>query len=295
MIAFGSAITKRDVYDRCARPGIARVAEPDSVVLDLDSIGSIFASYNAVLERAATLPDLEALVLLHQDTEIVSADFCAQARRALADPEVGLAGCAGAIGVRSIAWWEGSVTLASFLHRYEDHGGGEVPAASWTWGDAPPYARLGEVETLDGFLLILSPWAVRELRFDEGLGAFHGYDLDYCLQVRAAGRKVVTTDVRAVHHHALEPFSDAEEWIAAHVALADKWEGRSPGLEPFPGDWRSRARRAEAEALAARAVDHAATLDAEAQLRFLEHALRETVTSVSWRLTAPLRRGLDGA
>jgi hypothetical protein len=288
MIAFGSAITKPEVFERCARRGIARVAEPDSVVVDLPSVGSIFASYNAVLERAGELEDLEALVLLHQDAEIVSEDFCAVVRETLADPDVGVAGCAGAIGVRSIAWWEGSVTLASFLHRYEDHGGGEIPAASWTWGDAPPYVRIGEVETLDGFLMVLSPWAVRTVRFDESLGMLHGYDLDFCLQVRAAGRKVVTADFRAIHHHALEPFSDAEEWIAAHMAIAEKWEGR--GLEPHPGDWRERALRAEAEAQAARAADFAFAREAQARIAQLEHALTETTTSLSWKLTAPLRR-----
>ena len=39
-------------------------------------------------------------MLVHQDTEIVDADFCAKVRGALADPDVGLVGCVGAIGVR---------------------------------------------------------------------------------------------------------------------------------------------------------------------------------------------------
>ena len=137
----------------------------------MPSIGSIFESYNALLDQAAERDDLEALVLVHQDAEIVDADFCAHVREALADPEVGVVGCVGAIGVRSIAWWEGSVSLASFVHRYDEHGGGDLPAFSWAWDEAPPYARIGEVDTLDGFLLVLSPWAVRNVRFDESLGA----------------------------------------------------------------------------------------------------------------------------
>ena len=32
---------------------------------------------------------------------------------------------------------------------------------------------------------------MRNVRFDESLGALHGYDFDFCLQVREAGRKVV--------------------------------------------------------------------------------------------------------
>lgn len=290
MIAFGSAITKPDVYRRCAEPGIRLAAEPDSELYALDSVGSIFQSYNALIDRAAEREDLEALVLIHQDAEIVDDDFCQTVRGALSDPDVGIVGCVGAIDVRSIAWWEGSVSLASFIHRYDEHGGGDLPAFSWAWGEAPPYARTGEVDTLDGFLLVLSPWTVRNLRFDESLGQLHGYDFDFCLQVRDAGRKVVTADFRAIHNHALVPFSDPETWIQAHMRVAEKWEGRIPGVGTAAGTWQQRALRAEAERDAAWATDHTNELQVRAQVRELERALAETTGSISWRLTAPLRR-----
>src|SRR5690349_3047680 len=70
MIAFGTAITKPDVFRRCAEPGIRRAAEADSVVLDRPACGTLFESYNALLDEAAGLDDLEALVLVHQDAEI---------------------------------------------------------------------------------------------------------------------------------------------------------------------------------------------------------------------------------
>ncbi len=289
MIAFGSPITQRDVYDRCAAPGISRAREDDSVVLAGPAKGSIFESYNELLEQAAALDDLEALVLIHQDTEIVDVDFAAKVRDAVADPDVGLVGCVGSIGVRSIAWWEGSVTQASFIHRYHEHGGGDVQAFSWAWGDAPAYARLGEVETLDGFLLVLSPWVVRNLRFDEALGRLHGYDLDFCLQVREAGKKVITADVRAIHHHSLDPISEPEEWIKAHIDIAEKWDGRMPGMGSAPGTWKERARRAEAEAEAARAQGHKHRLEVHARVDDLERALDVMHQSLSWRLGAPLR------
>jgi hypothetical protein len=290
MIAFACSITKPDVYARCAEPGIRRVAEADSRVHAVPAVGSIFKSYNALLDTAAEWDDLDALVLVHQDTEIVSPDFCAKIRAALSDPDVGVVGCVGAIGVRSIAWWEASVTQASFINRYEEHGGGDLESFSWDWDEAPPYARTGEVETLDGFLLALSPWTVKNVRFDESLGQFHGYDLDFCLQVRAAGRKVVTTDVRAIHHRPLEMLPDPEQWAEAHVLVAEKWEGREPGLAPFPGTWEERARRAEAERdrAVAKALFHEA--EAEARMNELERALAETKDSISWRITEPFRR-----
>lgn len=289
MIAFGSAITRPDVFARCAEPGIGRAREPDSEVLAMPAKGSISVSYNALLDEARALDGLEALVLVHQDTEIVDADLAAKARAALADPDVAMVGCVGAVGVRSIAWWEGSVTLASFANRYEEHGGGDLPAFSWAWDQAPPYARAGAVETLDGFMLVLSPWAVENVRFDEQLSRFHGYDLDYCLQVREAGRKVVTADLRAIHHRPLEMIPDLGEWIEAHIAVAEKWDGRMPQIGSAPGSWEERARRAEADADAARALAHSKTLELAARRQWLETALAEAKGSLSWKLTAPLR------
>jgi hypothetical protein len=289
VIAFGAAITRPEVYERYAQQGIRRVAEADSPVYAMPAIGSIFASYNALLNKAAAVEELEALVLVHQDAEIVDADFCARVREPLTDPEVGVVGCVGAIGVRSIAWWEGSVSLASFSQRYEDHGGGDLPAFSWTWEEAPAYARTGEVDTIDGFVMVLSPWVVRNVRFDESLSEFHGYDFDYCLQVRAAGRKVITTDFRAIHHHPLHPFADAEAWIRAHMHVAEKWDGRPDLVGTRAGTWQERALRAAAGRDLHRLKLHTDKLLYEAELRELEHALAEAKGSTSWRLTAPLR------
>ena len=283
MIAFGCSITAPEIYERFAEPGIRLAAEPDSEVLAYASAGSIFRSYNLLLDMAADRDDLEALVLLHQDTEIVDPRFCEKLREALRDPDVAIVGCAGAVGVQSIAYWDGSVTWGSFTQRYREFGGGEVPALTWNEDDIPPYARTGEVDALDGFVLAMSPSAVRELRFDESLGQFHGYDFDICLQARAAGKKVVTENLRVIHHHSLKLLQDPESWKLAHARVAEKWEGRIPGVADAPGDWKERARRAEAEAAAARAQAVSIQLQSDARLK-------EITESTGWRLTEPLRR-----
>jgi hypothetical protein len=289
MIVFGCSITAPDVFEQAAGPGIELAREPDSVVIANAAAGSIFRSYNLLMDQAAAHDDLEALVLVHQDAEITNADFCARVREALSDPDVGVVGCVGAIGVRSIAWWEGSVTWASFVHKYGELGGGELPG--FAWGDAlPPYARTGEVDSVDGFVLCMSPWVVRNLRFDESLGALHGYDLDFCLTVREAGKKVVTADLKVIHHHSLDLVSNPDTWIAAHVAVAEKWEGRMPNVGVEGGDWKTRARRAEAEAAVSRAQAVSAQMKADALAGQLRRDLDEAVESVSWRVTAPLRR-----
>jgi hypothetical protein len=290
MIVFASSITDPDMYERAAGRGIAVAAEPDSEVMPQAAAGSLFRSYNLIMDTVAQRDDLEALVLLHQDAEITDPGFSAKLRAALADPEVGVVGCVGAVGVRSIAWWEGSVTWASFVHRYGELGGGELPAFSWNGNEMPAYARTGEVDTVDGFVLGLSPWVVRNVRFDESLGQLHGYDFDFCLQVREAGRKVVTADFKVVHHHSLDLISDVETWIQAHMRIAEKWDGRMPGVGADAGSWKERARRAEAESAASRALSVSTQLKADARVLQHERDLAEIHESVSWRLTEPLRR-----
>lgn len=289
MIAFGCSITDPELYRRYAEPGIRLAAEPNSEILAYSAAGSLFRSYNLLMERAAQLEGLEALVLVHQDAEITDRDFVLKLRAAIEDPDVGVVGCVGALGVRSIAWWEGSVTWASFTHRYEELGGGELPAFAWDGRDLPGYAHIGEVDTVDGFVLCLTPWTLAHIRFDESLGQLHGYDLDLCLQVRAAGHKVATADFKVIHHHSLELVGDPEGWIQAHERLAEKWDGRMPGVGTAAGDWRQRARRAEAEAAYLQAKLRSEQLKAHAaQLRF-DRQLGEITTSTSWRMTKPLR------
>jgi hypothetical protein len=295
MIAFGVAVTRPEDYQRWAGLGIERAREPDSAVYPNSSPGSIFRAYNLLLDLAAGHERLEALVLLHQDVEIVDDDFGRKVRGALADPDVAVVGCVGALDARTMAWWEGAVTWASFTHRYYEHGGGLLPAFAMSPPDVEPpvYARTGAVDTIDGFIMVLSPWAVRNLRFDETLGQFHGYDFDICMQARASGRKVVTADLRVHHHHSLELMSDPDNWIESNIRLTEKWETDED--DAGGRDWKARARRAEAQASASNVMRISANMKAAARERELQAELESIRGSASWRYTAPIRRLLAAA
>jgi hypothetical protein len=285
VIAIGSAISGDEAFRRYAQPGVERTAEADSERHFFASVGSVGRTYNLILDRAAQRDDLEALVLVHPHTEIVDPDFCAKVRRALADPRVGMVSCAGASAVRSIAWWEGDVVAAPVVHAYEEHGGGELPALSWTERRSPP----AEVEALDGQLLVLSPWVVRNLRFDEAIVLGHGFDLDFGLQVRAAGHTLLVADLRVVHHRSLELVADLDVWVEAHIRIAQKWGGALGGPEGDDAYWKQRTRRAEAHREAARSIAFSKSLTLDARVLELERELEAKTASTSWRVTAPLR------
>jgi hypothetical protein len=284
MIAFGTAMTDPDAYRKYAEAGVARTAEPDSAVHPLTSIGSLGRGLNLVLDRAAEAEDLEALVLVGQEVELTDPAFCAKVREALRDPDVGAVGPLGSRGSDTIAWWEGEVSSAPIVHRYNEYGGGELAAFDWT----KPAPAPAEVDTLDGFLLVLSPWVVRNVRFDESLFLGHGYDFDFCRQVRAAGKRIRTADLRVTRHRPLKLIDDLEVWVEAHIRVAEKWEADAP--DPGEDRWRARARRAEAEREAARTIAYSSASKLDAHVLHLEEELAAITDTPSWRLTLPLRK-----
>jgi hypothetical protein len=286
VIVFASSIREPDNYVEHAQPGIARVAEPGSPVHAFAVVGPVCRSYNLLLDRGAAHDDLEALVLVDQDLEITDPGFCAKVRAALADPDVALIGCAGATGVQTAAWWDGAVTCGDVVHRYSEFAGGDLDGYGWARTGRPP----AEVEAVDAHLLVLSPWAARELRFDESLYLGTGFEVDFAARVRQAGRKVVAADLSVIHHRGIDLVRDLEVWTEGHIELAEKWDGRLPGAPPRPEDWKARARVAEAEREAARAQAYSVFSRREAQLVPLERELTAMTETTGWKLTAPLRQ-----
>ena len=141
MIAFGCSITKPDQFRRCAEPGIRRAAGARTrmrYVLPLDRL-DLRELQRASLDRAAERDDLEALVLVHQDAEIVDADLCAKVRAALRDPErrrssaaSARSTCAASPGGRARSRSPRSSTAT------RSTAAATCASFSWTWDDAPP-------------------------------------------------------------------------------------------------------------------------------------------------------------
>ena len=207
MIAFGICIGSEEKYERCALPGLTRTAEPDAPVAESTGNRSILTAYNEILDAFADRDDLEALVLLHEDVELRDADFNDKVRRALSDPAVAVLGAVGARAVPGLEWWQGE----------------GVGRCDETRGTIEFGEREGLVDAVDGLLLVLSPWAVRHLRFDEEtFSGFHAYDLDLCFQARAAGREVRVVDVD-LFHHTKGGFGDEVGFRLADAAFRAKW------------------------------------------------------------------------
>jgi GT2 family glycosyltransferase len=107
-----------------------------------------------------------------------------------------------------------------------------------------------EVAAVDGACLFLRRALLEAVGgFDEGYGAFHGYDRDLSFAVREAGWRCAVVDARFVHRgggtRTGPGAPPAEADLAARRAalrrFAEKWEHRLPSdvrsLPERVGDW----------------------------------------------------------
>ena len=223
-------------------------------------------------------------------------DFCAKVREALSDPEVGVVGCVGR-GRRAQHRLVGGVRGAGLLrpplrgarrrrpagllvglgrraavraHRRGRHAG-RLPARALALGRAQrPLRRVARACCTATTSTSASRCARR-------------------------GSKVMTADFRAIHHHSLDLVSDPETWIEAHMKIAEKWDGRMPGVGTGRGQLEAAraARRGRARRRAGGRPTRSGCETRGAQSRELERALgeaREQHLVADDRAAAPARR-----
>jgi hypothetical protein len=169
VIAFGVWVEDGARYGAHAARAIGRVMEPDSMVFESTTDGCVFEAYEEILEAAAGVPELEALVLVRDDVELDDPGLPGTLREAFADPSVAVVGSAGASHVTSLRWWEGE-----------------------------PRRPGDEAHVVDDGVVALSAVAARGLRFaGSGWRGRHGEAAELCCLARLNGFRVVVADTGA--------------------------------------------------------------------------------------------------
>lgn len=214
MFVFGCAVTNRAVFEEIAFPGIERASEDDSLLLTREGFGSIQQPYNEMLDEASSIDGLEALVLVHQDLELLDSTLTSRVRPLLRQPDIGVIGSYGGRNVPFHHWTD----CAEKFGR-----------AMATMFEAVFSAGSHQVDVVDGSLLVIAPWVARTIEFNETLAEdFHGYDVDFCMRVVSRGGRVVCNDIPYLHHME-RPWSDADQLRRAGYRMARMWD---PDLRP---------------------------------------------------------------
>lgn len=173
---------------------VARGRNNRSIVA-LSGRDAIAPAYNRIRDIAQR-ERVDALVLMHDDLEITDHGFEEKVRVILNEvPDVALIGVAGG-GGKSLYWWD-----------HEPIGHQLTDFANIDFGQ-----RTGEVDLIEGSIMVLSRWAITHLYFDTSFEGFYGYD-EIGMQARHLGKRCVVADIDT-HHHTVGGFSSGAESFA---------------------------------------------------------------------------------
>lgn len=217
VIVFGCCVGAGRRFEAIAEPALSRLMRPEDEIVALPGTDGICAVYNRVLRHARRRADCEAVVLLHDDTELVGGHTRDRLLRAVRRRGVGVVGVAGGRDLFGPQWWYARRRVG----RVVDH-------------TAPRrFLRTrGDVDVVDGLVLVLAPAAFGSLDFDEqGLRGYHGYDTDYCLRVREAGLRVRVEPLDYVHRDK-QDLGDEAAYDGAQRLLLERWQHRIRPLTP---------------------------------------------------------------
>lgn len=202
VITYGCCVGSRGKLDQYVTPHVT------GPLIKLHNQTSIASAYNSIIDAVRGTNTVEALVLQHDDLEITDQTFDMKIRSVIAQDNVALIGVAGGRGAQTLAWWD----YQTVGHQLTDSG-----MLTFT-------EPTGDVEVLEGSLLVLTPWAIANLRFDERYGGFHGYD-DIGYEACARGKRVVVVDIDT-HHHTMLGWKNKDNlaaWSSANDKFREKW------------------------------------------------------------------------
>jgi len=201
VVAYGCCVGSWHKFNQWVQPSLR--GKP---LYALGGQTSIARAYNSILDACAGR-GYDALVLQHDDLEILTPDAEKIFLEALGDRRVALVGVAGS-DLASMHWWNGN-TLG---HQLTDSG---LLDFGQRWGDAL---------MIEGSIMVLSPVMIENLRFDTRYPGFLGYD-DVCLTVSDWGFRSVVVDVDTHHHSTVGIKSDAvaSDWQQTEELFNKKW------------------------------------------------------------------------
>ncbi len=164
------------------------------------------------------------LCFMHDDVRFLSKNWGKQLIPILENPETGLVGLAGGVAKTKIPGdWHPDPALVemNFTQHYKYSKIPSNKVRRQYSGDNP-----AAVIAIDGVWICVRRKIFGSIKFDEvNFSGFHGYDIDYSLQVAQLYQNKVTFDVE-VEHFSEGHFS--REWIESAIKISEKFASVLP-------------------------------------------------------------------
>lgn len=195
----------------------------DYEIVKVDNDGnkySIAAAYNTGAEKAK----FDYLCFAHEDILFRTDNWGEIIIGAIEqDDNFGLIGIAGSkYKSLSPGGWPNGAEHLDCYNLIQCYGDKKSLQVSNPEGDVP----LVEVKVLDGVFLFTSKLIWQNNKFDaDTFKGFHGYDLDFSLQIGRQSKVLVTYQFLIEH---LSPGAINKDWIIASIRLSEKWSDYLP-------------------------------------------------------------------
>jgi glycosyltransferase involved in cell wall biosynthesis len=176
---------------------------------------------------AAVKAKFDILCFMHEDIEFETNNWGQNVIRHLADKEIGLIGVAGGDTKSRVPSGWASMTFSSEINMVQHYKYKEkVPHAIFETAYPESISICKRVACTDGLWMCTRKDVFKKYKFDETtFSGFHGYDIDYSLQVNTEYKVCVVFDV-LIHHYSEGVLGI--EWLESAVKLSEKWKKLLP-------------------------------------------------------------------
>ncbi len=178
-----------------------------------------------VYNQGAKQAIYETLCFVHEDVAFATQNWGQIIVNHLADEKVGLIGLAGG-DAKSCVPSSWSIPIISNQINIFQHFKDKSKAAQYIVETHVPNTTKQQVVALDGVFLCTRKNIFDTFNFDEHtFKGFHGYDIDFSLQVNTQYQVFVIFDL--VLHHFSEGTPDSK-WVHSAITLSNKWKKQLP-------------------------------------------------------------------
>lgn len=203
------------------------IEETIGVPYQLISIDNSKTGYGIcdVYNSGAKQAQYPVLCFVHEDVKFETPDWGKKVCTHLADKDTGLIGLAGGDtkGPLPTSW---SVSVVSNEINIIQHYKNALKDPEHILKTGLPNAVKRKVVALDGVLLATRKDVFQKFQFDEKtFKGFHGYDIDYSLQVGTQYNLCVVFDIVVRHYSEGNP---DKSWMESAFLVSKKWKTRLP-------------------------------------------------------------------
>lgn len=204
---------------------IARTIGVDFEIIAIDNAVAglgICAAYNIAAAKAR----FDILCFMHEDIYVETIGWAQKVAAHLSSGEFGLIGLAGGTVKSKVPSSWASLIYTSEIS-YIQHFKNPKREIKIVRTHSPQDAGMvKKVVCIDGFWMCTTREVFTRFQFDEEIfSGFHGYDIDFSLQVFTAYKVGVVFDI-VVHHFSEGSFD--KTWLINAMAVSKKWEALLP-------------------------------------------------------------------